>query len=105
MSITNQLVDLFKAHSGSEKHPELIREESDLLWNSENVQLIEENFVGERRWFNDYEFVYHIPNENRWVVVEVGLGKTEYQDENEIDGVYEAIPREKVTIEYIRKED
>lgn len=105
MKLTNMLIDVFTAAEGGELHPEAIREQASAkepgLWF--DVDLIEEAFVDESRWFNVYDFIYHIPKEGRWVVVKAGIGKTEYQDENEIYEAYEAVPHEKITIEYIRR--
>lgn len=102
---TEQLIELFEQaiRKSSEDHPRNILEDaSQELYNA--VELIDEIFVDERRWFNDYEFIFHIPSERTYVCVQAGIGKTEYQDNNSIYGVEQVYPQETVSIEYVTKD-
>lgn len=106
MSITAKVINIFRDAfgSGDGKGPELVLEEGLDSSLHKEVVLKEENLIDDSpRWFNTYEFIYHIPSEDRWVMVDAGIGKTEYQ-ENEIWDAYEVRPQEKVitTIEYIK---
>jgi hypothetical protein len=105
MSITEEVIAHFKQAigSGDGKHPEVVLGSiAKEVWNA--VELKEEKlFDDSPRWHNQYEFIYYIPSEDRWVMVDAGIGKTEYQ-EHEIWDAYEVRPQEKVitTIEYIK---
>lgn len=105
MSITEQVIAHFKKYvgSGDGQGPENILEELEQALYAE-VELKEAKlFDDSHRWFNSYEYTYHIPAENRWILVDAGIGKTEYQ-EDEIWDAYEVRPETKtiVTTEYIR---
>lgn len=101
MSVTEELISLFKSNVGKEEHPELLLEESGFY---RHVKLVTSIFIGESRWFNIYEFIYYIPAEKRWICVEAGLGKTEYQSTNETYDAYEVFPKEVVSTKYVRKD-
>jgi hypothetical protein len=105
MSTTEKVIAHFKKRigSGDGEGPENVLEELDRAL-YDQVELKEAKLWDDSpRWFNSYEYVYYIPSEDRWVMVDAGIGKTEYQ-ENEIWDAYEVRPQEKVitTIEYIK---
>jgi hypothetical protein len=106
MSITEQVIAVFTAAfgAGDGRGPEVVLERGLNADIQKDVTLKQEKLIDDSsRWFNHYEFIYHIPSEDRWVIVDAGIGKTEYQ-ENEIWDAYEVKPQEKVitTIEYIK---
>lgn len=106
MSITERVIQVFRDAfgSGDGKHPEIVLEKSLEAGEHKDVVLKEERLIDDsHRWHNQYEFIYYIPSENRWILVDAGIGKTEYQ-EHEIWDAYEVSPQEKVitTIEYIK---
>jgi hypothetical protein len=106
MSTTEKVIAIFRTAfgSGDGRGPETVLEEGLEASMHKDVVLKEENLIDDsHRWFNQYEFIYYIPAENRWIMVDAGIGKTEYQ-ENEIWDAYEVRPQEKVitTIEYIK---
>jgi hypothetical protein len=105
MSITEKVIGIFSGAfgSGDGRGPEAVLEKGLEASMHKDVVLKEENLIDDsHRWFNQYEFIYYIPSEDRWVLVDAGIGKTEYQ-ENEIWDAREVRPQEKVitTIEYI----
>lgn len=105
MSITEKVLEAFTAAfgAGDGRGPEAVLEKNLNASLQKDVELKEERLIDDSaRWFNTYEFIYYIPSENRWVLVDTGIGKTEYQ-ENEIWDAREVRPQEKVitTIEYI----
>ena len=105
MSVTEEVLQIFRSEfgSGNGKHPEIILDEKLEAGSHNDVVLKEEQFIDDsHRWFNQYHFIYYVVPEDRWILVDAGIGKTEYQ-ENEIWDAREVRPQEKVitTIEYI----
>lgn len=106
MSITEQVIKIFKAAvgDGDGRNPEIVLAIGlDPSLQDEVVLKEEKLFDDAHRWFNSYEYIYYIAAENRWIQVDVGIGKTEYQDD-EIWDAFEVRPQEKIitTTEYIK---
>jgi len=103
LNLTEELIALFSRAIGEDEHPSNILESaSDEVY--QGVNLVDQIFIDEHRWVNSYEFIYHIPGERRYVCVSAGLGKTEYQDYNEIYGVMEVFKQAVTTYEYVTKD-
>jgi hypothetical protein len=79
MSLTEKLLVLFKENR--DISPDNAMESG--LTEKEYYQpvIVSKEFIGKRRWFNDYEIVYHIPAEDRYVSVTVGEPSSEMQEE------------------------